>query len=100
MTTTRITSRQRKTTVRVVTDTTTELASDGMIVCNKATAMTVNLLAATGSGRKITVKSIGAGAVTVDGADAETIDGATTQVLGQWDAAQLVDYESGKWVIV
>lgn len=86
--------------VRAVVDTTTETAGDGLIVCNKGTAMTVNLLAATGSGRRLIIKSIGAGAVTVDGADAETIDGETTQVMAQWDAMQLIDYAAGAWVIV
>lgn len=88
--------------VRVVTDTTTELAADrnGVIVCNKGTAMTVNLLAATGSGRHLSIKSIGAGAVTVDAASSETIDGETTQTVGQWDALAIVDYASGAWGII
>lgn len=86
--------------VRTVADTTTELTTDDVIVCNKGTAMTVNLLAATGTGRQRIVKNIGAGVVTVDANSSETIDGATTQALSQWDAMQIVDYASGKWVIV
>lgn len=98
--TTQITSRQRKETIRIVTDSTTETTADGLIVCNKATAMTVTLLAATGSGRERTIKSIGLGVVTVDGAGAETIDGQTTQTLNQHDSMTIVDYTTGAWVIV
>ena len=102
MTTTQITGRQLKTSTRTVTATTTELATDanGTIVCDKATAMTVNLLAATGSGRQVTVKSVNIGVVTVDPLNAETIDNETTQALGLNDSMTLVDYASGKWVIV
>jgi hypothetical protein len=98
--TTQITSRQRKDTIRVVTDSTTETTSDGLIVCNKGTAMTVTLLAATGSGRKRKIKNIGAGVVTVDGNASETIDGQTTQAVNQWNSMTIVDYAAGAWVIV
>jgi hypothetical protein len=86
--------------VRIVTDTTTEQTGDDLIVCNKGTTMTVNLLAATGSGRRLIIKNINAGVVTVDGVDSETIDGETTQTLAQWEALQIIDYASGAWVIV
>lgn len=85
---------------RTVTDTTTETTTDGTIVCNKGTAMTVNLLAATGSGRIRVVKNIGAGTVTVDGADVETIDGDTTQELLQWESLTIQDIASGVWGIL
>jgi hypothetical protein len=89
-----------KATPRVVTDTTTETSTEMLLICNKGTAMTVNLLAATGTRRIIVIKNIGAGTVTVDAADAETIDGETTQDLEQWESLTLIDYALGTWVIV
>ena len=86
--------------VRVETATYAVAAGDEIIIANKATAMSVTLPAATGTGRLLTVKSIGAGAVTVDPNDSETIDGSTTQVLGQWDGITIVDYAAGVWVII
>ena len=86
--------------VRTVTDTTTETATDGLIVCDRGTAMTVNLLAATGSGRGREVASIGVGVVTVDANGVETINGETTQALQQGEAIRIRDYASGKWVII
>ena len=59
---------------------------EGIIIANKATAFTINLPAVSGnSGLFYHIKSIGAGAVTVDGNSSETIDGQTTQVLTQWN---------------
>lgn len=87
-------------TPRVVTDTTTETATDGSIICNKGSAMTVNLLAATGSGRIRIVKNIGAGAVTVDANASETIDGDATQELTTYESIILHDYASGAWAII
>lgn len=86
--------------VAVKTDTYTATAGDDVIVCNKGTAMTVNLPAATGSGKRLTVKNVNVGTVTVDGSGSETIDGATTQSLSQWQRVQLLDYASGAWVIL
>ena len=86
-------------TVRVVTISTTELTTDGVIVVNATTAKTVTLLAATGSGRTRTVKNINTGEVTIDAAGSETIDGELTQPVGQWESIDLVDYASGKWMI-
>jgi hypothetical protein len=85
---------------RTETSTYTETAGDHLIVCDKGTVMTVNLLPATGSGRVRIIKSINTGAVTVDGDSGDTIDGATTQVMAQWDSMQIVDYAAGKWVII
>lgn len=85
---------------RIETATTTEVAGDQLIVANKPTAMTVNLLAATGSGRVLHIKNIGAGAVTVDGDSGDTIDSETTQVLNLGDSMTLVDYVAGGWVII
>lgn len=86
--------------VRVETDSYTETAGDSLIVCNKATSMTVTLLAATGSGRVRIIKNIGVGTVTVDGNSGDTIDGETTQELAQWDAVQIVDYAAGAWAVI
>jgi len=84
---------------RVVTDTTTELTTDNMIVCNKATSMTVNLLPATGSNRIRQIASIN-NVVTVDGDGSDTISGQTTQVLNGGDCMVIKDYASGKWLIL
>lgn len=74
--------------------------ADHVIVCNKATAMTITLPAATGSGQWFVISSIGAGAVTVDGNSSDTINGLTTQTIGQYDAMQVVDYAANAWVII
>lgn len=100
MATTQITGRQQKAAIRIITDTGTATVYDDLIVCNKATAMTVNLLAAAGSGRQITIANIGAGAVTVDGNGSETINGEVTQTVRQHESMTIRDYASGAWVIV
>ena len=86
------------------TDTYTMSATEGanldVIVCNKSSAMTVNLPAATGSGRIIHVKSINTGAVTIDGDSNDTIDGMATKVLAQWDSMMLLDYAANSWQII
>jgi hypothetical protein len=84
----------------VVTDTYPVADEVELVVCNKATAFTVTLPVASASGRKITIKSIGVGAVTVDGNSADTIDGIANQVLSQWDALTVVDYVANAWVII
>jgi hypothetical protein len=83
----------------VVTNTYTVADEIELVVCNKTTAFTVTLPVASASGRKITVKNIGAGAVTVDGNSSDTIDGIANQVLSQWDALTVVDYVANAWVI-
>ena len=85
---------------RVVTATTTELTTDNLIVCNKATAMTVNLLAASGSNRIRQIANINDGTVTVDGDTGDTINGELTQSLGNADCMDIKDYAAGKWVIL
>jgi hypothetical protein len=69
------------------------------IICNKATAMTVNLPPATGSGRHYYIKNVGAGVVTVDGNASETIDGATTKTISQFESLEIIDYANGVWGI-
>ncbi len=73
--------------------------TDTLIICDSAVAVTVNLPKATGSSRKIEIKSIGLGAVTVEADGAETIDNALNQVLTQWDCMDIIDYVIGNWVI-
>ncbi len=91
----------RNETISIQTGATyTVLATDDTIVCNRASAMTVTLPAATGSGKKYTIKNINTGVVTIDGNAAETIDGDATQDLNQWDCAQIIDYAAGTWAIV
>jgi len=85
--------------VRVVTNTTTELTDDGLIVCDRATAMTVNLLAATGSKRTIKIGSINDGVVTVTPNGADTINGEVSQLLYNDSCMVVQDYAANKWII-
>ena len=85
---------------RVVTATTTELTTDGLIVCNKTTAMTVNLLAATGSDRIRQVASINDGVITVTPDGADTIDGEVTQSIYNGSCMVIKDYAANKWIII
>jgi len=87
------------TPIRVVTDTTAELASDGMIVCNKSTAMTINLLPAIGSGRTRQVANMGIGTVTVEGDAGDTISGELNQSVYTGSCLDILDYATGKWII-
>jgi hypothetical protein len=79
----------------------TVAATDGLITCDATGgARTINLPAATGTGRYIVVKKTdsSSNACTPTRAGSDTIDGATTVSLAtQYDLAQLVDTASGKW---
>lgn len=86
--------------VRIITDTGPELTTDWTIVCDKVTAMTLNLLAATGSGRKLYIVNANTGVVTVDGASTDTISGELTQDINQYECIHIQDYISGKWIIL
>lgn len=90
----------RKVNVSIPTTTYSVLATDEAVVCNSTTAFTVSLPAASGSGRKLYVKNINTGTVTVAGNGSDTIDGVTTQALGRWDAVVLIDYAANAWIIV
>lgn len=90
----------RKKAVVTKTSTYTATTLDEVIICNKTTAMTINLPAATGSGQTYSVKSINTGAITVDANSSETIDGALTQVIYQWESITVVDYVTGAWIII
>lgn len=83
----------------IKTDTYTALASDFLIVCNKGSAMDIELPTATGSNKLYKIKNIGAGVVTVNGYAAEVIDSANTKTLAQWDSLEIIDYAAGKWLI-
>lgn len=76
------------------------LANDEMIVCNSASALTITLPVATGSGREIPIKNINSGVATVDGDGSDTIDGSTTIALYQWESAVVKDYAANKWIII
>jgi hypothetical protein len=71
-----------------------------LTICNSASPFTVTLPAATGSTKRLTIKNIGAGLITVDGASSETIDGQLTQQLAQYDCMTIIDYVSGAWAII
>ena len=86
-------------TVRVVTNTTTELVDDELIICNKATVMTVNLLAATGSRRELKISSINDGVVTVTPNGADTINGEVSQAIYNGSCMVIEDYAVNKWLI-
>lgn len=75
-------------------------ATDPTIICDSTSAFSINLYPATGSGNKHTIKNINTGIITVDGNSSEIIDGELTQTLGQWDSIDIIDYASGKWIIV
>lgn len=70
-------------------------------VDTSAGSVTINLPAATGSGRRLDIKIIDAtNATTIDGNSSETIDGSTTLVLSSlYDNASLQDAASGEWDI-
>jgi hypothetical protein len=86
--------------VRVVTASTTELTTDVTIVCNKSAAMSVDLLAATGSNRIRRITNIGAGTVTVNPNLVETINGELTQPVYTDNSMDIQDYAVGKWIII
>ncbi len=79
-------------------------ATDYTILCNAVGGnMTINLPAATGTGRILNIKKIDASAytVTVDANGSETIDGALTYVIsGQWVNITIQDGGTGVWYIL
>ena len=89
-----------KLNVRTVTDSTTIATTDDILVCNKATAMTVTLIAATGTEQRFYIKNIGAGDVTVARAGSDTIDGETSQTVSQYACLEIVDSSTGVWSIL
>jgi hypothetical protein len=57
-------------------------------------------IAATGSGKKYTIKNIGAVTVTVAPLCSDTIDGAADQPVAYMQAMRLYDYSAGVWYII
>lgn len=91
---------------REVTDDTTELSTDRTIVCNKATAMDVELLTATGTQRILEIDNKGVGDVTVnpfadpsDPSPIETIEGETYQIVRTNCCMVIKDVAVGEWRI-
>jgi hypothetical protein len=93
-----VASAQGDYTITTVTAAYVQLITDEWIICDKATPMTVTLLAATGSGHPIKVTSIGVGVVTLEVASSGTINAAATIVLNQWQTASLCDISSGMYI--
>lgn len=75
-------------------------SADDIVICNKASAMVINLPAASGSGKVFQIKNINTGAVTVTPDGADTIDEDVTVVLSQWDNVTIVDYAANVWAIL
>lgn len=89
-----------KLNVRTVTDSTTLAVTDDVLICNKPTAMTVTLLAATATEQHFYIKNVGAGVVTVARAGSDTIDGETSQTLSQHECLEIIDRVAGDWGIL
>lgn len=85
---------------KIVTDDYTILITDGVIVCNKGTALIVTLPPATGSGTVKKIKNIGAGTATLEGDSSDTIDGELNQPIVTWDDLVVKDYDANKWIIL
>lgn len=78
----------------------TATETDHVIICNSTTAFTITLPAAVGSGKVYHIKNISTGTITIDGDSSDTIDDVTTQTLGQYDTAVIIDYATNKWAII
>ena len=82
----------------------TATVTDEVLMFDATLAVRVcTLPAATGSGREFVIgkSDSSVNTVTIDGAGAETINGVATKVLNvQYEVYSIVDYASGKWVIV
>jgi hypothetical protein len=79
---------------------------DDLVVCNKSTAMNVNLPEAIGSGAVHIIKNIGAGTVTVlcsvyDLLDSDVyLGGADSEDIEQWECLTVCDCMYGLWIVV
>jgi hypothetical protein len=94
-----IATRSKNVTTQTGSTYTITTAND-VVVCNRTTAMTVNLPSASATGNIYTIKNINTGTVTIDGNSSDTIDGLDTQTLGQWDSVTVMDYYANKWGIL
>lgn len=73
-----------------------------LVLANKASAITLTLPTASGTGRAITVKNINTGVCTLTAADAslDLIDGTGSLSLNQWECYTVVDYATNAWGIL
>jgi hypothetical protein len=78
----------------------TILAADDIIICNSATPITLSIPAGTASNRRLIIKNIGAGTVTLSGGETDVIDSVPTYDLYQYDAATILDYSANNWLIL
>jgi len=83
----------------VVKNTNYTLTDLDCVVVFTATA-SATLPLATGSGQIYYIKNVGTGTVTITRSGSNTIDNETTQPISQWESVTLVDYLSGKWIII
>jgi len=92
----------------VKTGTYTATIFDDVVLCNGT--FTVNLYDASGradevgnkinAGRRLVIKNVGTGTITVDGNGSQTIDGATTKALSsQYDVVEIVS-DGANWHII
>jgi hypothetical protein len=92
---TKTTGRQKA--VTTVTDTYIALTTDDVIVCNKATAFTVTLPAATGTGQTYRIYNKGQGIATVTPNGTDTIKTGTSWPLSITEDVILTDIAAGAW---
>lgn len=82
------------------TDDYTATSEDNVILCNKATAMTITLPEASGhEGRVYNIKNINIGTVTVDADGSQTIDGNLTVNLAQYDSLTIISDTLGWYIL-
>lgn len=75
-------------------------STDDVIVCNSTTTFTLTLPTATGTGKTFYIKNINTADITTDANSSETIDDELTQTVSQYDCMKILDYASGKWIII
>jgi len=84
-----------------VTDTTNLSAANNVVLCNKATAMTVNLPTAVGiSGKIFVIKNINVGAVTITPSGIQTIDGQASQSITMQYNSYTIVSDGSNWHII
>lgn len=89
-----------KSTPCIVTTTYTVLPANDIVIGNSTTGFTITMMPATGSGRKVTIKNINTGNVTIEGDSSDTIDGSLNAILVQWDSITVYDYAANSWCII
>src|SRR5574343_975430 len=85
--------------VRILLASDTVQSTDGVLVCNSTSEITIKLPVATGSGRSLIIANVSTGNVIIDGDNADVIDGETTQTIGQYETISILDYITNKWKI-